>query len=239
MREVLGAGDSVRITAFRYPELTTEVRLSEEGRVTVPLIGEINLQGMTPDQAGKHIADRMKKGNYLVDPQIGVTVLQARSRQVSVLGFVARPGRYSLEGTTARVADVIAMAGGLQPTASDTITVQSHRGGRTEKIDIDFPAILRDASLNIEVQSGDTVFVPRASMFYIYGEVVRAGSYRIEPGMTVMQAISVAGGLTLRGTDNGPRLRRREANGSWKETTAKLIDPVFPDDIIFVREGLF
>lgn len=241
MREVLGAGDTVRVTAYRYPELTTEVRLSEEGKATLPLIGEVTLQGMTPDQAGKHIADRYTKGQYVMNPSIGVTVTQARSRQISVLGFVNRPGRYVLDGTSARISEVIAMAGGLLPTAADRATVQATREGKTEAFDVDLAAIMQgsDVSKNIQVRSGDSVFVPKAPMFYIHGEVTRGGSYRLEPDMTVIQAISVAGGVTPRGTERRPQMRRKGPDGQWKQWTAQPLDPVQPDDVIYVRESLF
>jgi polysaccharide export outer membrane protein len=241
MQEVLGAGDTVRITVFRYPDLTTEARLSEEGKVNVPMIGQVALQGMTPDQASRHVADRMKAGQFILNPQIDVTVVQARSRQVSVLGFVKNPGRYMLEGTTAKVTDVIAMAGGLEPDASDTALVQRNRGGKSESVRVDLASIIQggDASKNIEVASGDSVFVSKAPVVYVYGEVTKGGSYRLEPGMTVMQAISVAGGVTPRGSERRAKLRRRGADGEWKETTANPLEPVSPDDVIYVRESLF
>jgi polysaccharide export outer membrane protein len=241
MREVLGAGDTVRVTAYRYPELTAEVRLSEDGKATLPLIGEVRLQGMTPDQAGKHIAERYTKGNFVLNPSIGVTVVQARSRQVSVLGFVNRPGRYVLDGTSARISDVIAMAGGVLPTAADRATVQVTRDGKAEAFDVDLAAIMQgsDVSKNIEVRSGDSVFVPKAPMFYIHGEVTRGGSYRLEQDMTVIQAISVAGGVTPRGTERRPQVRRKGADGQWKQWTAQPLDRIEPDDVIFVRESLF
>lgn len=241
MQEVLGAGDTVRITAFRYPELTTVTRLSEEGKVNVPLIGQVTLQGMTPDQAGRHIADRMKAGKFLLNPQIDVAVVEARSRQVSVLGFVKNPGRYMLQGTAAKVTDVIAMAGGLVPDASDTVIVQRNRGEKSESMRIDLASILQggDASKNIEVSSGDSVFVSKAPVVYVYGEVTKGGSYRLEPGMTVMQAISLAGGVTPRGSERRTKLRRRGADGQWKETAARPLDPVSPDDVIYVREAIF
>jgi len=125
MQEVIGAGDTLRISAFRYPELTTEARVSEEGQVKVPLIGAVALQGLTPDKAAALIAERLKRGNYVLDPEINVAVLQARSRQVSVLGHVTRPGRYTLDGASARLSDVVAMAGGLVPAASDILVVKS------------------------------------------------------------------------------------------------------------------
>jgi polysaccharide export outer membrane protein len=241
MQEVLGAGDTVRITVFRYPDLTTEARLSEDGKVSVPMIGQVTLQGMTPGQAAKRIAERMKSGNYILNPQVDVVVLEARSRQVSVLGFVTRPGRYMLEGTTAKVTDVLAMAGGLVPAASDTAVVTRTRGGKSESFNIDLAAIIQngDGSKDIEVGAGDSVFVPKAPVVYVYGEVMRGGSYRLEPGMTVMQAISVAGGITPRGSESRTKLRRRGSDGAWKESTAKPLDPVSADDVIYVRESLF
>jgi polysaccharide export outer membrane protein len=241
MREVLGAGDTVRITAFRYPDLTTEARLSQDGKINVPMIGQVTLQGMTPDQAATHIADRLKSGNYVLHPQIDVAVLEARSRQVSVLGFVTRPGRYMLDGTTAKLTDVLAMAGGLVPEAADTAVVTRTRGDKSESFNIDVAAIIRggDTAKDIAVRSGDSVFVPKAPVVYVYGEVMRGGSFRLEPGMTVMQAVSVAGGITPRGSERRIKLRRRVSGGEWKETSADPRDTVSADDVIYVRESIF
>ena len=238
-KEVIGPGDTVRITAYRHPDLTTEARLSEQGKVNVPLIGETKLQGMTPDQAAEHIAERLRRGKFIVNPQIGVAIVQARSRQVSVLGFVAKPGRYVLDGTSARLSDVIAMAGGLLPTGSDTVTLQ--RGGEAESLNVDMAAVLQngDKTKDIEVRSGDSIFVPKAPVFYIYGEVEKGGAYRLEPDMTVTQAIAVAGGITPRGSENRLQLRRKGSDGRWKHSSVRLLDPVRADDVIFVRESLF
>ena len=241
MREVLGAGDTVRITTFRHPDLTTEARIAEDGKLNVPFVGQVTLQGKTPVEAARHIADLMKKGNFLVNPQIDVSVLEARSRQVSVLGFVTRPGRYMLEGAAAKVTDVLAMAGGLVPAASDTVVVTRTRQGKSESLNIDLAAIIQrgDSTKDIEVGSGDSVFVPKAPVIYVYGEVTRGGSYRLEPGMTVMQALSVAGGISPRGSERRVKLRRKEADGSWKETSAEPLDVVSADDVIYVRESIF
>ena len=240
MQEVIGAGDTVRISAFRYPELTTEARLSEEGRVNVPLIGAVELQGLTPERAAALIAERLKTGQYILKPDIHVAIVQARSRQVSVLGHVARPGRYTLEGARARLSDVVAMAGGLVPSASDLLVVKRTRQGQTESLEVDLAAIIRGGDVeDIELASGDSVFVPRAPVVYVYGEVARGGSYRLEPGMTVMQAISVAGGVTPRGSERAAKLRRKTADGRWNETAARPHDPVAADDVIYIRESLF
>jgi polysaccharide export outer membrane protein len=241
MQEVIGAGDTVRISAFRYPELTTEARVSEEGQVYVPLIGAVALEGLTPEKAAALIAERLKRGNYVLNPEISVAVVQARSRQVSVLGHVTRPGRYTLDGSAARLSDVVAMAGGLAPSASETLVVKRTRQGRTESVNVDLGAIIRGAAdaQDLELASGDSVFVPRAPMVYVYGEVTRGGSYRLEPGMTVMHAISLAGGVTPRGSERLAKLRRKNHGGGWTEVPARPTDAVAADDVIYIRESLF
>jgi polysaccharide export outer membrane protein len=241
MQELIGAGDGVRITAFRYPELTTETRVSEEGVVHVPLIGALKLQGLTPEKAAALIAEKLKAGNYLLDPQINVAVVQPRSRQISVLGLVARPGRYTLEGTSAKLSDVVAMAGGLAPTASDMLVVKRTREGKTETLNVDLGAIIRGSRdvQDIALASGDSVFVPKASVVYVYGEVTHGGSYRLEPGMTVMQALSLAGGVTPRGSEKNAKLRRKRTDGTWIEMPARPTDLVSADDVVFIRESIF
>jgi polysaccharide export outer membrane protein len=240
MREVIGPGDTIRITAYRYPDLTTEARLTEDGEVNVPLVGEMSLKGMTPEQAARRIAERLKGGKYILDPQITVAVLEARSRLVSVLGFVKNPGRYELAGSSAKITDVIAMAGGLDPNGSEKVVVQRSAAGGAEPVNVDLSSIIQgELAQNVEVQGGDSVFVPKAPVVYVYGEVTKGGAYRIEPDMTVMQAISLAGGITPRGTQNRVQLRRRNADGRWNQYTARLTDPVSPDDVIYVRESLF
>jgi polysaccharide biosynthesis/export protein len=240
-RETLGAGDNIRITVFQNPDLTTETRISERGTIVFPLIGEVALSGHTPSAAAARIAEQLKYGNFLKNPQVTVSVLQVRSRQVSVLGQVARPGRYPLDDTSSRLTDILALAGGIGPAGDDIVTVIATRGGKIQKLEIDVPRLYRtgDMSQNIEVENGDTIFVQRAPVFYIYGEVQRAGAYRLEPGMVVMRALSLGGGLTPRGTDRGLKIHRRLPGGAVLKLDAKLTDTVRPDDVIYVRESLF
>lgn len=241
MQEVIGAGDSVRITAFRYPELTTETRVSEQGEVHVPLIGAVVLQGLTPEKAAALIAERLKSGHYLLNPEINVAIVQPRSRQVSVLGHVAHPGRYTLEGASARLTDVVAMAGGLLASGSDIVVVKRSRDGKAESVNVDVGAIIRGTpdAQDLELASGDAVFVPKAPVVYVYGEVTHGGSYRLEPGMTVMQAISLAGGVTPRGSERLAKLRRKRADGTWIEMPAGPTDTVSADDVVYIRESIF
>ena len=239
--EQLGPGDTVRITVFQNPDLNLEARISGKGSVSIPLLGEVVLQGMTPSAAETRIAQRLKEGNFVVNPQVNVNLVQLRSRQVSVLGLVSKPGKYPMDDYGSKLIDVIALAGGVAPTASDQITLVTMRNGKTEKMEIDLPAMFRTGSLeqNIEIVSGDIIFVQRAPQFYIYGEVQRPGAYRIEPNMTVMQALALAGGVTLRGTQKGLTINRQVKLGRVDAVEARLTDPVQTDDVIFARESLF
>ncbi|HEX5802013.1 MAG TPA: polysaccharide export protein EpsE [Azospira sp.] len=239
--DILGPGDSVRVTVFQNPDLTTETRISAQGSILMPLIGPVDLRGMTPDDAVARIAQRLKDGQFLVDPQVSLSVLQVRSRQVSVLGQVTRPGRYALDDSSPRLVDVIALAGGITPTGDDTVTVMSQRDGQPKAQTIDLARIYRDgdATANIEIASGDTIFVQRAPVFYIYGEVQRAGAYRLERDINVVQALSLGGGVTLRGTERGMRIHRRNADGSLNRIDVQAADRVHPDDVIYVKESLF
>lgn len=237
----LGPGDSVRITVFEHPELTTEARVAPSGNIGLPLIGDVPVSGLSPAGASERIAARLKKGNYILNPQVNVSVLTIRSKQVSVLGQVGKPGRYIIDGARTSLTDILAMAGGIGPTGDDVVTLIRNRNGQTEKRDIDIPAMVRAGRMddNFEIENGDTVFVRRAPVFYIYGEVQKAGTYRLESDMTVMQALSLGGGLTPRGTQRGIRVSRRDAEGKLTGQEAKLSDQVRPDDIIQVRESLF
>jgi polysaccharide biosynthesis/export protein len=240
-RDTLGVGDTIRVTVFQNPDLTTEARISERGTIVFPLIGEVALNGQTTMGAGARIAAQLKQGNFMKDPQVSVSVLQVRSRQVSVLGNVVRPGRYVLDDTNMTLTDILALAGGISPGGADTVTVVANRNGSQKKLEINVPEMIAkgDMSANFEIQNGDTIFVQRAPVFYIYGEVQRAGAYRLEPDMIVMHALSLGGGLTPRGSERGLTIHRRMTDGAVRKFEAKLFELVRPDDVIYVKESLF
>ena len=225
----LGVGDVVRVSVFQQPDLTLETRVADNGTISMPLVGPVKIAGMSTTAAAAQIADALKRGKYLNNPQVNVALTTLRSRQVSVLGQVARPGRYPLEDTSSNLADVIAAAGGVLPTGSESVQVT--REGKELKVEL--------LGKSFPLKGGETVYVDRAPVFYIYGEVTRAGAYRVEPNMSVMQAIAAGGGITPRGSDRRLKLRRAAADGKWVETDAGLQERIRPDDVIYVREALF
>lgn len=227
--EKLGAGDAVRVTVFQQPDLTTEARISERGTIDMPLLGQVKISGLSAAEAGKQIGEALKKGDYLKSPQVTVALTTVRSRQVSVLGLIARPGRYPLEESSVKLPDIIAAAGGIAAGGAETVTVI--RDGKPEKVS----ALAKE----FELKGGDTVYIERVPVFYIYGEVPRSGAYPVSPNMTVMQAISVGGGITPRGSERRLKLRRAGPDGKVVETDASLQDVVKADDVIYVKESLF
>jgi len=237
----LGGGDVVRITVFQNPDLTTEARVTESGSLTFPLIGEVNVGGFTTADAEKRIAQRLKEGGFVQQAQVNVIVLQFKSVQVAVLGQVNRPGRYPVEGAVHKLTDLLALAGGVTQFGADSVTLVTMRSGREQRIEIDLPAMFSagDRSKDMKVANGDVIFVPRAPVFYIYGEVQRPGQLRVERDMTLIQAIAAGGGPTLRGTERGIRIHRRNGDGNLEVIQPDLKELIRPDDVVFVRESLF
>jgi polysaccharide export outer membrane protein len=236
----MGTGDVVRITVYGNPDLTTEARVGETGGITFPLIGEVKAAGQTPATAEKEIAKRLARGGFIIDPNVNLNIVQYRGQQISVLGRVNRPGKYALEKVS-RVADALALAGGVIVDAADIVTLVRTRDGKTEYRDIDVVALFRPGgeASNAQVQDGDILNVARQPMFYIYGEVQRPGTFRLEQNMNVVQALSMGGGLTSRGTQRGIRILRRDDRGGMQEIDVKLSDAVKKDDVIYVKESLF
>jgi polysaccharide biosynthesis/export protein len=237
----LGPGDIIRIQVFQNPDLTLETRVAESGVITYPLIGAVNVGGITTVDAEKRIARQLKEGGFVQQPQVSVILVQNRGNQVSVLGQVNRPGRFPLETTTTRLTEMIAIAGGIAVNGADTVIIVGVRGGKPFRKEIDVAGLFLGSRTDddMTVAGGDVLYVHRAPMFYIYGEVQRPGSFRVERGMTVMQALAQGGGPTVRGTENRMRLHRRAADGAIVKSSPELADLIQPDDVLYINESLF
>ena len=223
----VGAGDVLRIVVFQNPDLSLETRITDAGLVSYPLLGSLRFGGLTITAVEKLIADGLRNGNFVRQPQVTVALLQVRGHQVSVLGQVNRPGRYPLETADMRLTEVLATAGGTAPSGTDVVVLSGQRdgaGGRAKD-----PVVL----------NGDTVWVDRQPIVYIYGEVQRPGPMRLEREMTLLQALATGGGLTPRGTEKGVRVHRKAADGSVAVMTPGMTDKMQEGDVVFVRESLF
>jgi len=237
----LSAGDAIRVLVFQNPDLTVEARVSEDGTISYPLIGSVELIGLTIGAAEKKIATALKSGGFLQQPQVNIVLVQTRGSQASVLGQVNRPGRFPLETTNIRVSDLLAMAGGTTPVGDDKVILTGLRAGKPFRKVIDVPSLFLEGKPEEDeiIVSGDRLYVHKAPVFFIYGEAQKNGQYRIERGMTVMQALATGGGPTNRGSESRLRLFRRDASGVVQQTTPALTDVLQPNDVIYVRESLF
>jgi polysaccharide export outer membrane protein len=204
-------------------------------------VGEVPVAGMSRMEAAQALAQRLIKGGYLKEAHVIVRVIEYRSQQVSVLGEVAKPGKYSIPRPTS-VPDTIALAGGITEKGSSRVTVvQRDKDGNVQRTEVDVREMLDGGKSAQEVllRAGDSVFVPAMPMFYIYGEVRQPGAYPLKPDMTVTQALSVGGGLTVRGTERGITIERKDKDGKSHNYRAARNSRLLPNDVVRVPESWF
>jgi polysaccharide export outer membrane protein len=237
----LGSGDVVRINVYQNPDLAIETRVTEAGLISYPLLGSIRVGGLSVTATEKLIADGLRSGNFVKQPQVTLVVTQVRGNQASVLGMVNRPGRYPIEVADMRLTDLLAMAGGTAVNGSDMVVVTGTRDGKPFRAEVDMPSVFATGGTGKDmlINNGDSIWVDRQPLVYIYGEVQRPGPMRVERGMTVMQSLATGGGLTQRGTQKGIRIHRRAADGKVQVMEPMLDDKVQDGDVVYVRESLF
>ena len=237
----LGAGDVLRVLVYQNPDLSLETRITESGLVSYPLLGAIRLGGLTVTEAERAIADGLRNGNFVRQPQVTIALLQVRGHQASVLGYVNRPGRYPLESADTRLSELLAIAGGTSLNGADVVVLSGMREGKPYRVEIDVPALFARGSRGDDpiVINGDTIWVERQPLVYIYGEVQRPGSLRLERSMTLIQTLAAGGGLTQRGTERGIRVHRRGPDGRVQVLQPAMDDQLLDGDVVYVRESLF
>jgi polysaccharide export outer membrane protein len=238
----IGPGDSIRITVYQSPDLSMETRVNETGAISYPLLGRVQLAGLSVTAAEQHIASELKRREFVKDPQVQIVVTQVRANQVNVLGQVGKPGRYPLDLTGMRLTEVLALAGGIVAgVGSDNVVVTGSRNGTPFRKDVDMPRLFQagNGAEDIVIAPGDSIFVDRAPQIYLYGEIQHPGALRLERGMTVMQAIAAGGGATPRGTLRGLKVTRTGPDGKQTQLEPAMEDQLKNGDVVYVKESLF
>jgi polysaccharide export outer membrane protein len=237
----LGSGDAIKISVFQNPDMTLETRVSEAGTISFPLLGLVRIGGLTVSDAEAKIAEGLRKGNFVKQPQVTILIMKVTGNQASVLGQVNQPGRYPLEVADTRLTDLLANARGVATTGGDLVVLSGTRGGKPFRLEVDLPTLFGPSGReqDVVVQNGDVLWVDRFPMIYIYGEVQKPGQIRLERGMTLLQGLAAGGGLTLRGTDRGIRVQRKAADGKVQELKPAMDETLKDGDVIYVRESLF
>ena len=240
----VGPGDLLQIGVSGYPELSVSERVGESGNISFPYLNTLAVAGKSSTEVETLIARKLVEGAIIRHPQVSVLVTEFQSQLASVMGEVNKPGQYPLI-TAHRVLDLLAAAGGpvITPAlagsgaAADEATLV-RRDGSSARIDLT-ALFAGDPRQNLAVNGGDTLFVPRAPQFYVYGEVQRAGVYPLQRNMSVAQAISAGGGLTPKGTDRRVLLKRRDPQGVEHQVQVSAADLIEPNDVLVVKQTIF
>ncbi len=236
---VLARGDVVTVTVFGRPELTATVYVSDSGTIDIPLAGEIPVMGLSPGQAAERVATAYREGDFLIDPQVNIVLAALRSQQISIVGEVVKPGRFPIDTRTS-ILDALALAGGITDQGEERAFILRRKEDGVDRFEIDLSDLLNAGTGQVpEMRAGDTVVVPKAQLFYVYGAVNRPGSYALRKDMTVIEAIAVAGGLTDRGSTRRVRIKRKIKGEKLDTIGVDLDDAVRAEDVINVRERIF
>lgn len=223
----LAGGDTIRITVFQNPDLTLETRVSESGGITFPLIGAVQVGGLSTFAAEQVIAEKLKSGNFVKKPQVNIALVEVRGSQVTVLGLVNEPGRFPLEASRTRLSEMIALAGGVAESAGGgTAYLTGTRDGQPYRQEVDIASLFTSDTdkLDIQLQNGDIVYVAAGNQVSILGQVNRAGRYPLENGnMQLSEVLTLAGGVTATASDIAIVSGKRNGQAFRKEVDIAAI----------------
>lgn len=234
-----GPGDVLKIIVYDNDELTARVRISDTGTIVMPLLGRIDISQLTIDQITEKITQLLADG-YLVSPQVNVFVEEYRSKKVFVLGSVRHPGIVELSGSITFL-ELVSRSGGLEKDAGDTATIQraSEEGEKIIVIDLRGLIELGDISQNVMISDGDTIFVSKAGMCYITGQVGSPGTYPCGKKATVLKLVALSGGFTGKASRSGINIVRIVDNKKTVLEDVDLNTRLKHNDVVVVPESFF
>jgi polysaccharide export outer membrane protein len=233
---IVGPHDVLVITSYDQTDLTGKFTVETDGSFTYPLIGRIRVGGLTLRAVEELLEKQLVAGGFFKEPQITVSIDEYKSQKIHVVGEVRTPGTYPVSGAM-RLVEVLALAGSTTPLASGEVVIV-HESNQSERVDLR-ELENGDVSQNVALRNGDTIFVQRAENVYLFGQVRNPGAYPFrQKKTTVLQALSLAGGVTERGSTTRIQIVRI-VDGKRKEIAATLDDLVEPRDTIIVPERFF
>ena len=246
----VGSQDVLTITVYDQPDLSGKFKVEADGTFSFPLVGRIKAAGVTMHAIENDLKAKLADG-YIKNPQVTVAIETFQSQRIFILGEVRSPGPYVLTGDMT-VIEALARAGSVTPQAADEISIVrpapgkgagpvtvEQAGGDTSVIKINIRDLQEgNLSKNVLLKDGDTIVVPKAQGVYVFGQVKAPGAYAADKGTTVLQALSLAGGVTDRGSTGRVKIVRT-VDGKKKELKAMLTDLVEPGDTLIVGELFF
>ena len=229
---VLGPDDSIQIIVYGQTEAGITTRIKSDGTIVMPLIGTLKASGLTNIGLAKLVTDKLSQGGFLKTPVVNVEIGNYVSKSVNVAGKVSTPGIYPLDRPY-RALEVLLKAGWIRENGASYVYLR--RQGSAE-VRLDSEGLVRGTpDQDPLLQPGDTLFVPVADTFFIYGQINRSGAFPVLPNMTVRQALAIAGGVSATGQANKVGIIR----GGAKEIDADLTQIIQKNDVIVIKERLF
>jgi polysaccharide export outer membrane protein len=236
----VGEGDVLNISVYGHNDLKITERISGDGRIILPLIGQLDVNGLTITEVTALIANRLASG-YIVSPQVSVFVNEFRSRKAVIMGEIAKPGLYELKGEITLL-ELISIAGGLAPNAGEIATIKrTGVDGKVMSMDIDYKSIMEsgDVSLDVNIYDDDSIYISKAGIYYITGEVKKPDAYKFTEGITVIKAITRAGGFTEKASERKVRVIRKVEGRESVIENVSMDEFIIPEDVIVIPESLF
>jgi len=249
----IGPKDELEISVAGWEEVSKTVRVTEEGKITLPYLGEIDVEGLTQLELEKKLSDLLEK-DYLQNPQVSVFISKFLSKIVYVDGAVGEPGTYELRGRQFLM-QIITQAGGLTPEAGkDIYVIRHHNNGTSDSLKISINDLYYDVdpALNIPLEPGDIINVPfdKAVRVFVMGQVRNPGAleFRKSEMPTLLKAIAAAGGFSERASKGGVTIKRTDDDGKERTIKVNVKDilkgkikdiPLQENDVINVPETFF
>lgn len=238
---IIGPDDVVKVTVYNHPDLTATDRISGDGMIMLPLIGDIKLAGLSVEQAAKKISLLLGDG-FIMDPKVSVFIVEFRSKKVMIMGQVFRPGVFTLSGNTTFL-ELLTLSGGLTKEAGDKATIKRKTPDPAGEglITIDLRKLIDqgDASLDVTLMDSDSIYIAKVGVFYITGEIKKPDVYKHEEGLTVLKAATMAGGFSDKAAPGRIKVIRKVDNKEKVIERAGMEEAILPDDIIIVPESFF
>jgi polysaccharide biosynthesis/export protein len=239
---IVGEGDVLKVLVYDNDDLTTTVRVSGEQMITIPLIGPLNIKGLSISQIEDKIKTLFADG-YLINPHVSIFIEEYRSRNVTILGQINKPGLYELREETTLL-ELLSTAGGVKDNAGGEAIIKRRQNSGNKRVNIikvDLKRLLEegDTTLNAAIMDQDSIYISKADLFYINGQVKKPAAYKCDSVITLLKAVTMAGGFTNIASHKRVKIIR---NINGKETVldrARMDESILPDDIIVVPESFF
>ncbi len=239
---ILGEGDVLTVSVYDQPDLKSTVRISGDGMISLPLIGQVHATGQSVDQLSHKIETRLADG-YLINPHVTIFIDEFRNLKVTILGGIISPGLYELKGQTTLL-ELISKAGGLTEDAANEAIIRRNTSNNKEGktvINIDLNELMEKGQIskNITIINGDNIYIPKKKEYYITGEVKSPNAYTYQEGITVIQALTKAGGFSDKAAPSRIKIIRTIDGKEQLLKNVHMDERVQPNDVIVVPESYF